>query len=76
MGGMIGLEGSGEELLGKHVKVVLDGQPPSLLVEVGDRGSFRAAGRCTKCRVLNSLKFLDVGRGGVGEPDGSGVMED
>lgn len=56
--------------------MVFDGQHPSLLVEVGDRGSARAAGCCTKCRALDSLKSFDVGWGGVGEPNRSGVVED
>ena len=42
-------------------------------MKVPSGGSFHAASSNAEGGVLQSLQFLDVGVGGVGEPDGSSV---
>ena len=76
MGWVAGLESSGKELLAEKAEMVVDGKDLGFFVQVGDGGPLGAACGYSEGRVLHPLKFLDVGGGGVGEPDWSGVVED
>ena len=55
--------------------MVLDGEDLSFCVEVVYWGHFDTAGGGTEGGVLNSLEFLDITGGSVGEPDGASISE-
>ena len=55
--------------------MVVDGEDLCFLVKVWDWGPLGATCCYTESRVLNPLELLDIGGGSVGEPDGSGIVE-
>ena len=52
------------------------GEDPSLCPEVGRRGLLMASGRYPQGFVLDHLKFVQMGGGYLGEPDGGSIVKD
>ena len=65
----------GQELGRQHLVVVGYRHDHSLMVEMIRLGGEVAAGYDAQSLVLSFLESLDGGRGGVGEPDRSGVVD-
>ena len=51
--------------------MILDRKHISLIVQVINKQHFNAAGGYAEGRVLDSLKFMNMGQSVVGEPNGS-----
>ena len=64
---------SGEKLGAQHVEVIGEGEDFGLGVEVLNIGLEYRTGGDAQGLVLNTLKFFDVGFGGGGVPDWSGI---
>ena len=72
---MGGLEGAGEELGGEEGEVVADGKGFGFCVKMLNGSHLHTPGGDAEGVVLEGLELCDVGRGGVGEPDGGCVEE-
>ena len=63
-----GAECTSSELLAKHPQVHLHRKQLCLALQVGRAGHQMASSDDPHRRILDPLKFLNVGGGGVGEP--------
>ena len=72
---MWGLQGTGEELGAEEGQMVVDREGMGFGVKMVNGTHLHAAGGKTEGRILDSLEFLDGGRGSIGEPDWGSVGE-
>ena len=73
---MVGSEGAGKVLGTEELEVVIHRKDFGFRVEMDGGGFVVGAQADPEGRILNSLDFLDIGRGSIWEPDRSCIGGD
>ena len=68
-------EGTGEKLGTKEGEVVADGEDLGFCVKMVGIRHLHTAGGYSEGGILEGLKLLNIGGGGVGVPDGGSIRE-